>query len=395
MNVNKDTMIIKSKATKFLMRRVCLILGPIWILLSIFSFFELFYISFELPLSIFMFFTGIFLFIFGLQSLFSYLVIYENGIVIRRPYLINFLKKKYISFDIILDVKVVKEFHNNISKKFLVIYLQNQEKFRLNLGWVINYEEIKNHVLNKISFKNDLIIVEPTNKHKNLKYDYRNLESYKYIEQILDKDEKILWQRSEQINLLSYFPIIFYFILLSFILIIIIILFFTSVESMINPFLILIPTIIIDLFLIILAIYNYIILNNRLDLPFNIIKRYEEFEILTDKQYIRRNYYLNFKKDLSIYSENAFKKKGDIIIFNLERIEGIVVDHISSQIFFLVEEEVNIREIHDIITNTNFFIDLNKDEINEINILLEDLIKIISLEKHTQNSNFTRYHRKR
>ena len=135
------------------------------------------------------------------------------------------------------------------------------------------------------------------------------------IEEILLKDEKVLWYRIENVNLVYFIRGIIIFVLCSFLIVPILdIYLFYNIEEFEELTL---PTVflIIDIVLIWLAIYNYRKRKKRLQLTYKELKNYEEFVVLTgalDRQYIIND----LKKSPFNYPEL------DIVKFNVDELKG-------------------------------------------------------------------------
>lgn len=80
----------------------------------------------------------------GVQFTVSYLIIYENGIKIRKPY--RLLKQKFVPFDLIQDVKIRQTpwyyGSSNIHKfEEMIIFVKNQNPIKLTSAWVDKLHE--------------------------------------------------------------------------------------------------------------------------------------------------------------------------------------------------------------------------------------------------------------
>jgi len=116
------------------------------------------------------------------------------------------------------------------------------------------------------------------------------------IETILEKDEKILWKRSKIKNLLSYIPFgIGIAIISNLVCAFAGYLLYDSFESVFLLVCWIVFVIIFDGYCFIwFMIHAYSNMKKRLQLTSKELMNYEEFEVITNKRYIRRNYDLNF-----------------------------------------------------------------------------------------------------
>lgn len=204
------------------------------------------------------------------------------------------------------------------------------------------------------------------------------------IEKYLLKDEKILWYRSKVVDLVFFIRSVIIFIIVSLIFFPICYLFIFNIQEMITGVIITIVLIITEGILIYLAVYNYKKRKKRLQLTYSQLKNYEEFDIITNKRYIRRYYYLNFKVDLSRYVyENYVEQIGDTVFLKLENIKAIIVVYHIKEINFILEDKAS-----------KFYIrDLNM-ELKDIEKALKILIELLNLERVEQDSQYEKYIRK-
>ena len=100
------------------------------------------------------------------------------------------------------------------------------------------------------------------------------------------------------------------------------------------------------------------------------LKSYEEFEIITNKHFIRKDYFLNFDKDFLKYSKGVVKKIGDIVFLNLDLIQEVWVSHNQEKIFL----KVDINE-----SDTNFYLWFKNHEDDEIIKALTEVRKDIPI----------------
>ncbi|UCC18927.1 MAG: hypothetical protein JSV62_12575 [Promethearchaeota archaeon] len=206
------------------------------------------------------------------------------------------------------------------------------------------------------------------------------------IEKYLQKDEEILWKSSENVNLVYFIRGITFFIICSLFMVPLFAILLFQILEQITAFILIVVFIIIDLLLSLLGIYNYKKRKKRLNLAYNELKNYKEFVILTNKRFIRRNYYLNFKVNLSRYiSENLLEKIGDIIFIKLENIKVVIIEHNVEEINFLFHNEL---------TLSPFYIKTFKMDSKETSGITELVIKILNLERVEKYPGYERYIRK-
>jgi len=101
------------------------------------------------------------------------------------------------------------------------------------------------------------------------------------------------------------------------------------------------------------------------------LKNYEFFDILTNKRYIRRNYYHNFEEDYSAYSEEVYDLVEDVIFLNLKCV---------SRVIFLNKEKIIALEIKDFENIQGFPIKFFSGKISEFLQVRSDLIDLLDLE---------------
>ncbi|MFX0135510.1 MAG: RDD family protein [Candidatus Hodarchaeota archaeon] len=80
----------------------------------------------------------------GLRTSVSYIVIYENGVTIRKSKPLIFLNRKYYSFDQIVQAEIIGTVK---STSKLIIFLKNLKPYEYKSRWVFNFKEGKNLLL--------------------------------------------------------------------------------------------------------------------------------------------------------------------------------------------------------------------------------------------------------
>ena len=78
------------------------------------------------------------------------LTITEKGVIFRRSGFIAFLKREFITFEEISDVKIEKEEHRTYSKPVVNILTKNQKVYKIDMKWIVNIDEIKSKIMNKL-----------------------------------------------------------------------------------------------------------------------------------------------------------------------------------------------------------------------------------------------------
>jgi hypothetical protein len=121
-----------------------------------------------------------------------------------------------------------------------------------------------------------------------------------------------------------------------------------------------------------------------LNINFTNLKRFETYDILTNKRYIRRDYRLNYNKnlDFSLYSSEVLSITDDhILILKFDFVIKLVLDKIDKIIYFLVKNE-NDEDIADV------YIECSDEEVEEIINILK---KVLKLEEKKQTINYIEY----
>ncbi|MFX1316251.1 MAG: hypothetical protein ACFE9T_10335 [Promethearchaeota archaeon] len=202
----------------------------------------------------------------------------------------------------------------------------------------------------------------------------------KSIRKYLQEGEIILWYRykvknwysSRGLLLLGYF-IFLILAILGFIVTL------NLFQSLYVPSIIISSLIIVTVVFIIFLITDFKKLRKK-QLTRTELKNYEQFEILTNKRYIRKNYIWNSKKSLLEYSKEDLEQTKDIVFLNLNCVEGIMVHYGKEIIFFLIGDDIDYFEEWKDWFWTDFYINFRKSELNELKDTLEQLNKIMLLE---------------
>lgn len=203
------------------------------------------------------------------------------------------------------------------------------------------------------------------------------------IKNNLPKNEEVLWFHEENTDLTYFIKMTLIFIICSFIMVPVCNIYIFYFIGEIEKLILFLSFIIIDGFLMLLAVFNYKKLKNRLNLTYRKLKNYKEFVILTNKRYIRRNYYLNFKVNLSRYIfENALEQIGDVLYIKLEKINKVIVDYNIS--------EINLHFQDDPILSP-FYIKFKKIDLKEVQEIIKLLIKLLNLVRVEQKPHYEKY----
>jgi len=189
------------------------------------------------------------------------------------------------------------------------------------------------------------------------------------IDQFLDEDEEILWSRKKIVNLLSIIPFILKagIIFTLFCLIFIIYSFFLG--SVIGIMLILSFYTFGLGFLIVAVVKSYRTKTKTIQLNRDQLKEYEFFYIITNKRYIRKDYYYHYKRDFSKYPKNAFYQIGDSVFLNFDYVDEILVDYVLKEVNFKIKGFPEGRA---------FFLEFK--EIDELEKIMEIIQTVIPLE---------------
>ncbi len=202
----------------------------------------------------------------------------------------------------------------------------------------------------------------------------------KSIRKYLQEGEMILWYRYKVKNWYSSrgFLLLGYFIFLI-LTILGFIVTLNSFQSLYVPSIVISSLIVVTVVFIIFLITDFKKLRGK-QLTRTELKNYEQFEILTDKRYIRKNYIWNSKKSLLEYSKEDLEKTKDIVFLNLNCVEGIMIHYGKEIIFFLIGDDIDYFEEGKDWFWTDFYINFRKSKLNELKDTLEQLNKIMFLE---------------
>jgi len=192
----------------------------------------------------------------------------------------------------------------------------------------------------------------------------------------ISNDEEILWEHSEEKDLLK--EIIVHLIIgifLMIFLITVIIIISRTLEWLSWYVVLLLSVIPILLFVrtILVAKKDYSDKLNKLQISRKELRNYENVYILTNKRWIQKDYDLNFNIDISKYTKGALERKKDIVFVNLEKIQVIytVEDKKYMIAFYIDYDEENLEE-------TYLGVWLSPEEFKKVMKILK---KVIPIEK--------------
>ncbi|MFX0140575.1 MAG: hypothetical protein ACFFDN_43445 [Candidatus Hodarchaeota archaeon] len=213
--------------------------------------------------------------------------------------------------------------------------------------------------------------------------------SLKELKHLLDEDEEILWLRKETKNLMS---LILFSIKAEIFFILFIIVAITIVMilgSIIGVVIILSLGIVGVVYVIIITVKGY---RNRMEatqLNREELKEYDFFYIITNKRYIRKDYYYHEKRDFSKYPKNSFEKIGDTVFLHFDWIDLIIVDFVLKEINF---------KIKDFPEGRAFFLGFKeKDEMEKVMEIIQNVIPLEISEKKVDDYDtklYTKYIKK-
>ncbi|MBY8983225.1 MAG: hypothetical protein KGD57_09770 [Candidatus Lokiarchaeota archaeon] len=213
------------------------------------------------------------------------------------------------------------------------------------------------------------------------KYHIKNI--FDDISDSLKNNEWILWKRSDTVNLLKF---IYYFILIIIILALICCLFILIVITGYLIFLIIVGIIILGISACIRSIKKgYRNLKELTGLIYGDLKQFPYYEVITNKRYIRKDFYLVNNTDFSEYEPNSIEIVNNILYLNMDYIEKIVIDLAYQRIDFLIRGN-NDKLFRDI------YIEYSEKEYTTIGNILVD---ILNLEKIKENKENILYRRKK
>ncbi|MFX1316254.1 MAG: hypothetical protein ACFE9T_10350 [Promethearchaeota archaeon] len=197
--------------------------------------------------------------------------------------------------------------------------------------------------------------------------------------------EKILWQRSKTVNLLRFIKwTVLFMIIFPLLICGIFISIFIVLGDIIGIILAISIIIIGELLIIGYTIKDYKKKRNSLHLTSQQLKNYKFYDILTNKRYIRRNYHLNFSKNLNFhaYPSKALTITDDFdIILNLDFVTKVILDIIYKDIHLVVESKNN-KYASDV------YIEYSEEEFDD---LINILTKVLSLEEKDRYSDHIVY----
>lgn len=221
-------------------------------------------------------------------------------------------------------------------------------------------------------------------KNKNLKNQIKTIEDdhRKQVVKLLNEDEEIKWYRSKRINLLFFFNVIILFILttvLGGIIGIILIGIFNSPELMIMIGFFL-TLIILDIFLIPIALYKRHHKKTRMNLTYRELKYYNESVMITNRRFIYKNYYYSDRNISNLYDDDVVHQINDIILLGLNFVDYVIINKLFKKIYIFVGSQDDYPD---------FYIDFTNDKENDIEsvfTILKDLIplELIESTKHAK-----------
>jgi len=153
--------LLRNKPSKYMIKRIrthfiygviltivslVLIINLILSLITSFSIWPLIY----LLLFILVFVLSLYLLLYGLQIFFAYIVIFEGYITVRKSGVRAFLKCYKIPFNQISEVEIKEDSHRYYSRRSLLINTTSYGTFKINLRCVLNFEEIKESINQRI-----------------------------------------------------------------------------------------------------------------------------------------------------------------------------------------------------------------------------------------------------
>ena len=160
--LNKGKKILKSKTPKCFMGYFTLILGGILIIAFInLKLFEIFNPAYSFTFSyvdFIMIFLGVLILLSGLSNFFSYVIIYENGVKVRKPpniaEFLSYLIPRFILFKQIVKVYTDASSLTKIPKKGTISIQLIDDVYHINVSWILNSKDIVNELTARISTQN-------------------------------------------------------------------------------------------------------------------------------------------------------------------------------------------------------------------------------------------------
>ncbi|MBY8988293.1 MAG: hypothetical protein KGD61_07555 [Candidatus Lokiarchaeota archaeon] len=193
------------------------------------------------------------------------------------------------------------------------------------------------------------------------------------INKYLQQDEKILWQNSRTKNLLLFNQIFIVIIVILALIAPIPTFFALTLNSPAGAIAILSIFVIAIVYLIIHKIKTNKFIREKLALSPEKLRNYEFFDILTNKRYIRRNFYENFYGDLSKYSKEVLEIKKDLIFLNLNRIGKVAIDYLDKEIYLILKGHEN---------ENDFYLKYSKNELNKIMNALINSLSLVKVDEY-------------
>lgn len=159
MKMNKGKKILKSKTPNFIANYVVLMVGGgfvvptviFWIIdalnppyLFTFDFFEFFLL-----------FMGLFCFIFGVEIFLSYVIVYENGVKVRKPLelaeFFSYIIPKFILYEQIDKVSIEQVKLRKRSKDKVLSIQVKGDVYSIETSWILNYKDIERELTSRVS----------------------------------------------------------------------------------------------------------------------------------------------------------------------------------------------------------------------------------------------------
>jgi len=112
-------------------------------------------------------------------------------------------------------------------------------------------------------------------------------------------------------------------------------------------------------------------LRKNLKLSDDELKIYENFDIITNQRYIRRNYYLNFQRDYTAYPKDVLEIVDEVFFLNLKSVKRVI--------FFFVDSRIAL-EPEGFGGSQDFHIKFHKDKVSDFPVVREALINLLDLE---------------
>ncbi|MBN1215598.1 MAG: hypothetical protein JXA99_09140 [Candidatus Lokiarchaeota archaeon] len=205
---------------------------------------------------------------------------------------------------------------------------------------------------------------------------------FEELKPFLLNDEWILWKGIKNENLLKFIYILTPLIVLLLFLIVLTIVLILYVGWIL---IVIILLLIYGLFLCISGIQEgYLHIKNISDLSFKELKNFQTYEVITNKNYIIKNFYFFIDTDFTLFVPESLKILNNIIFLSINYIKSVIVDRKYKKIEILVQG-VDSKLIRDI------YITYSEHEETQLVKLLIDILK---LRKIRENKDFIFYIRK-